>query len=138
MSTSEERRRTPRKELATLIARHEIDSAYQLMEEISPSTRILVEPFITQTQIHSTPNATANATLELAAAALIADGRRVHGQVSLRGEYHAIHGVCGVPLNLRLSGWEIILQEQLALFEIRQLLGAAAAIETARMEYAAT
>jgi hypothetical protein len=68
-----------KKELATLIARHEIDSAYQLMEEISPSTRILVEPFITQTQIHSTRNATANATLELAAAALIADGRRASG-----------------------------------------------------------
>jgi len=57
--------------------------------------------------------------------------------VSLQGEYHGIHGVCGVLLNLRLSGWEVSLQEQLAPPEIKQPLAAAAAIETARMDYAA-
>jgi hypothetical protein len=35
------------------VPRVEVDSAYQLMEEIAPSTRILVKPFITQTQIDS-------------------------------------------------------------------------------------
>ena len=40
-------------ETEQLGARAEVDSAYQLMEEIAPSTRILVEPFITPTQIDS-------------------------------------------------------------------------------------
>jgi protein-S-isoprenylcysteine O-methyltransferase Ste14 len=60
-----------------------------------PDARIVVQPTITAQSMHSTPNATANATLQLIIAALTADKRRVHGQVKLAGEALGIDGVCG-------------------------------------------
>jgi malate dehydrogenase len=126
-----------RKKLDELIASHRLASAYRLMEEIAPSTRIMVEPFITQSQIHSTPNATANATLELLSAAVVADGRRVHGQVQLAGQFYDIYGVCGVPLEVRLHGWQVSSQLQPTATEIVQLRAAAEAIEAASMELVA-
>lgn len=126
-----------RRELEELIAKNRLASAYSLMDQISPSTRIMVEPFITQSQIHSTPNATANATLELLSAAVVADGRRVHGQVKLSGQFHGIYGVCGVPLEVRLNGWQVSSQAQATASEIAKLLAAAEAIEAATREVAA-
>ena len=70
-----------------------------------PDARIFVEPFVTAHCIHSTPNATANATLQLIAAALAGDGRAVNGQVRLCGEAHGVTGVCGIPLTLNRQGW---------------------------------
>jgi malate dehydrogenase len=72
-----------------------------------PDARIVVEPTITAQSIHSTPNATANATLHLIAAALTADRRRVHGQVRLAGEALCIDGVCGFPIAIGREGWRL-------------------------------
>jgi len=57
--------------------------------------------------MHSTPNATANATLQLIIAALTADKRRVHGQVKLAGEALGIAGVCGFPIMIGREGWRL-------------------------------
>jgi malate dehydrogenase len=124
-----------RKRLEELISTHQLAEAYELMEEIAPSTRIMVEPFITQSQIHSTPNATANATLEILSAAVVADGRRVHGQVQLSGQFHDIHGVCGIPLEVRLNGWQVSSQSQPTSAEIAELRASAGAIDAARKEW---
>jgi malate dehydrogenase len=126
-----------RTKIEGLISSHRLASAYRLMEEVAPSTRIMVEPFITQSQIHSTPNATANATLELLSAALVADGRRVHGQVQLSGQYHGIRGVCGVPLEVRLNGWQVSSQIQPSASEIAELRAAAEAIDASTKELTA-
>jgi len=95
----------------------------------------MVEPFITQSQIHSTPNATANATLEILSAAVVADGRRVHGQVQLSGQFHDIHGVCGIPLEVRLNGWQVSSQSQPTSAEIAELRASAGAIDAATKEW---
>jgi len=55
----------------------------------------------------STPNATANATLQLIVAALTADKRRVHGQVKLAGKALGIDGVCGFPIMIGREGWRL-------------------------------
>ena len=47
--------------------------------------------------MHSTPNATANETLHVIAAALADDHRRIHGQVMLEGECFGVHGAFGIP-----------------------------------------
>lgn len=120
--------------LESLLADHQLAAAYEVMEHVSPSTRIMLEPFITHSQIHSTPNATANATLEILGAALMADGRRVHGQVQLHGQFQGIKGVCGVPLEVRLTGWQVSSQLRLTASEIADLHAAAEAIEVAIQE----
>jgi malate dehydrogenase len=56
-------------------------------------------------QAHSTPNATANATLQVTAAAIADDHRRIHGQVMLDGECFGIHGAFGIPISLDQRGW---------------------------------
>jgi malate dehydrogenase len=55
--------------------------------------------------MRSTPNATANATLHVIAAALADDHRRIHGQVILAGECLDIHGAFGIPIALDRRGW---------------------------------
>jgi malate dehydrogenase len=45
--------------------------------------RIFIEPLISVHCMHSTPNATANETLHVIAAALADDHRRIHEQVML-------------------------------------------------------
>ena len=47
----------------------------------------------------------ANATLQLIAALIAVDGRRVHGQVKLAGDTLGIDGVCAVPIILAREGW---------------------------------
>jgi malate dehydrogenase len=92
--------------LALLESNH-VPEAYEATRRALPDTRIFVQPFITFRYMHSTPNATANATLLCLAAALAADGRVMHGQVSLEGEI-GIHGVCGVPITLTPYGWRAL------------------------------
>jgi malate dehydrogenase len=57
--------------------------------------------------MHSTPNATANATLQVIAAALIDDKRQVHGQVKMAGEALEIDGVCGFSIMIDRDGWPL-------------------------------
>ena len=72
-----------------------------------PDARIMVEPLITVSSMHSTPNATANATLQLIAAVISVDRRMLHGQVMLEGEALGIHGVCGFPIMINRAGWHL-------------------------------
>jgi malate dehydrogenase len=95
-----------RSEVSRLLSKNRISEAYALTRRALPDARIFVEPFITNYSLHSTPNATANATLDVLAAALANDHRRIHGQVDLRGEVLGLYGVCGVPLTIGKNGWQ--------------------------------
>jgi malate dehydrogenase len=92
-------------EVAQLVEAGCILEAYDATRQSLPDARIFVEPFITVHTMHSTPNATSNATLYCLAAVLANDRRRVHGQVRLEGEALDLHGVCGIPLTLGHDGW---------------------------------
>jgi len=115
-----------RREVDALLRRGQIAEAYQSTRGALPDARIFVEPFITVQAMHSTPNATANATLQLVAACLAADRREVHGQVRLANEALGIAGVYGVPVTVSRNGWH--LGER----DILQLEGAQALVESAR------
>lgn len=94
-------------EVSELLRSDEIAEAYEITRRALPDARIMAEPMITGHTMHSTPNATANATLNCLAAAIANDGRQIHGQVLLHGEFLNLEGVCGVPLSLDLRGWKI-------------------------------
>jgi malate dehydrogenase len=94
-----------RSEVSRYVYKNCISEAYALTRRALPDARIFVEPFITNYFLGSTPNATANATLELIAAAMANDHRRIHGQVDLRGEVSGLYGVCGIPLTIEKNGW---------------------------------
>ena len=94
-----------RRQVVQLLSEERVAEAYRITRHALPDTRIFVEPFITVHSMHSTPNATANATLECLAAALANDRRRIHGQVLLKNDLLGIDGVCGVPLTLSTSAW---------------------------------
>jgi malate dehydrogenase len=94
-----------RVEVSQLLAEDRVAEAYKLVLDALPDARIFVEPFITAHCMHSTPNATANATLQCLAATLADDHRRVHGQVMLREEALGLQGVCGIPLTIGANGW---------------------------------
>jgi malate dehydrogenase len=81
--------------------------AYQSCCRALPDARIMVEPLITVRSVHSTPNATANATLQIIDAVISVDRRRLHGQVVLEGEALGIHGVCGFPIMIDRNGWHL-------------------------------
>lgn len=82
-----------------------IPEAYELARRALPDARVFIEPFITHYCMRSTPNATANATIECLTAACAGDGRRIHGQVLLDGEVLNLSGVCGIPLTITRRGW---------------------------------
>ena len=94
-----------RSQVSRHLSMNRISEAYALTRRALPDARIFLEPYITNHGLHSTPNATANATLECLAAALANDHRRIHGQVDLRGEVLGLHGVCGIPLTIGKGGW---------------------------------
>jgi malate dehydrogenase len=119
-----------RAEVTRLLEQERIAQAYDLVRAASPDARIFVEPFITTHCMHSTPNASANATLQCIVAALADDGRTVHAQVRLEGETLGIRGVCGVPIALRSAGWQADPLIWLNSNEKEQVLGCARSIET--------
>jgi malate dehydrogenase len=88
-----------------LVSMDRIAEAYELTRNALPDARIVVEPYITFHSLRSTPNATANATVQVIAAAAANDRRRIHGQVDVKGEVAGLHGVCGVPVTIGLDGW---------------------------------
>jgi len=89
-----------------LLSKQCICEAYALTQRALPDARIFVEPLITLHGLHSTPQATANATLHCIRAALANDRCRIHGQVDLRGEVLGLSGVCGIPLSIGKSRWK--------------------------------
>ena len=90
-----------------LLQSEKIDEAYEVSRRALPDARIFVQPLITLHAIHSTSNATANATLRFLSSILGSNGRQLHGQVFLSGEFAGIHGVCGAPLHVDRDGWQI-------------------------------
>jgi malate dehydrogenase len=91
--------------VVALLEQEKIAEAYEVTRCALPDARIFIEPFITAHCMRSTPNATANATLHVIAAALADDHRRIHGQVMLAGECLDIRGTFGIPIALDLRGW---------------------------------
>ena len=94
-------------EVEQRLAAGRLADAYDATCRALPDARIVVQPTITTQSMHSTPNATANATLQLIIAALTADKRRVHGQVKLAGEALGIDSVCGFPIMIGREGWRL-------------------------------
>jgi malate dehydrogenase len=94
-----------RNNVTQLLAAERVAEAYSLTRQALPDARIFVEPFITAYCMHSTANATANATLQCIVAALANDRRAIHGQVALKGEVRDLNGICGIPLTLGRNGW---------------------------------
>jgi malate dehydrogenase len=95
-----------REQVTSLLEQAYVQQAYDLMLQGRPDVRIFIEPFITAKVLHSTPNATSNATLQCVAAALTNDPQPLHGQVLSDGHFGDIHGVCGIPVTLSRSGWK--------------------------------
>lgn len=93
------------KSVVALLEKEQIADAYEAARCALPDARIFIEPFITTHCMRSTPNATANATLHVIAAALADDHRRIHGQVMLHRECFGIDGVFGIPIALDRRGW---------------------------------
>jgi malate dehydrogenase len=116
-------------EASRLLAEERVAEAYTLVLDALPDARIFVEPFITQHCMHSTPNATANATLQCLAAALAVDRRRIHGQVLLREEAWGLRGVCGIPLTIGANGWRAEPLDWLEPNEVRALKQSTESIE---------
>lgn len=94
-----------RSDVVQLLANERIRDAYEATRRALPDARIFVEPFITAHSMHSTPQATANATLQCLTAVMANDRRQIHGQVRLDKEALDLEGVCGVPLTFGPAGW---------------------------------
>lgn len=120
---------TLRSLVSELLSQERIAEAYALTHGALPDARIFVEPYITAHCMHSTPNATANATLQCVAAVLANDHRRIHGQVVLRGEVLGLNGVCGLPLTVGTNGWHAEALDWLEPDEIDAVKKAAQSIE---------
>jgi malate dehydrogenase len=125
----EARTATLRSQVNQQLSKNQVSEAYALTRRALADARIVVEPFITNHSLLSTPNATANATLQLLAAALANDHRRVHGQVDLRGEVLGLYGVCGIPLTVGKNGWQAEPLDWLDPDEIRAVKKSAESIE---------
>jgi malate dehydrogenase len=93
--------------VVALLETEQIAEAYETTRRALPDARIFIEPFITTHCMHSTPNATANATLQVIAAALADDHRRIHAQVMLDKEVFGISGAFGIPIALDRRGWTL-------------------------------
>jgi malate dehydrogenase len=108
-------------EVQQLVAANRLVEAYELTGAALPDARIVVEPYITYHSLRSTPNATANAAVQVIAAALANDRRRIHGQIDLDGEVAGLRGVCGVPLTIAMDGWRPEALDWLTADEIRAI-----------------
>ena len=117
-----------RKRAFDLVGAGRIRDAYAHVEALAPDLRITIEPFLTAHCLHSSVNATANATLDLVRA--LASGRDsvVGAQVQLAGELPGIETVMGVPLIVSAGGWSQVVCPPLAADEQRQLERAARTI----------
>jgi malate dehydrogenase len=116
-------------QVSELLHSEKIAEAYEITRRALPDERILVEPMITGYTMHSTPNATANATLDCIAAAMMNYPRRICGQVMLDGEFLNLKGICGVPVNLNRDGWQVERLDGLTADEQMQIRNAAHSID---------
>jgi malate dehydrogenase len=81
-----------KKRVLELLEEELVNEAYEITRQSLPDARIFVQPLITWRSIHSTPNATANATLRFLTELLASNQRPLHGQVLLSGEFLKFKG----------------------------------------------
>ena len=89
----------------------------------------MLEPFITAHCLHSTPNATANATLDVIRALCSARESVVGAQVRLEGEVYGLSTPIGVPVLVGTGGWSRVVCPPLSEEEAARLAVVAEAIE---------
>lgn len=111
-----------------LLADERIRDAFDAVEALPPDLRIMLEPFITAHCLHSTPNATANATLDVIRALRSARESVVGAQVRLEGEVFGLSTPIGVPVLVDSGGWSRVVCPPLSEEEDRRLAVAAEAI----------
>ncbi len=111
-----------------LLADERIRDAFDAVEALAPDLRIMLEPFITAHCLHSTPNATANATLDVIRALCSARESVVGAQVRLEGEVLGLSTPIGVPVLVDSGGWSRVVCPPLSEEEAERLALAAEAI----------
>jgi malate dehydrogenase len=112
-----------------LLADERIREAFDTVEALPPDLRVMLEPFITAHCLHSTPNATANATLDVIRALCGARESVVGAQVRLEGEVYGLDTPIGVPVLVDSEGWSRVICPPLSDEEAARLAAAAAAIQ---------
>ncbi len=111
-----------------LVTDDRIREAYAHVEALAPDLRIAIEPFLTAHCLHSSVNATANATLDLVRALSRGRDSVVGAQVQLAGEVLGLETVVGVPVIVNAGGWSQVVCPPLAADEKRQVDRAAQTI----------
>ena len=89
----------------------------------------MLEPFITAHCLHSTPNATANATLDVIRALCSVRESVVCAQVRLKGEVYGLSTPLDVPMLVDAGGWSRVVCLPLSEEEAARLAVVAEAIE---------
>ncbi len=112
-----------------LLASERIREAFDTVEASPPDLRAAIEPFITAHCLHSTPNATANATCDVIRALCSGRDSIVGAQVRLEGEFFDLRTTFGVPVLVSAGGWSQVVGPTLADDEVQHLAMAAVAIE---------
>jgi hypothetical protein len=111
-----------------LLAAERIREAFDTVEALPPDLQVVLEPFVTAHCLHSTVNATANATCDVIRALRRGRESVVGAQVRLAGEYLDLHTSIGVPVLVNAAAWSQVVCPPLADDEAHQLRAAAATI----------
>lgn len=113
-----------------LLADERIREAFDAVEALPPDLRVMLEPFVTAHCLHSTPNATANATLDVIRALCGVRESVVGAQVRLEGEVYGLNTPIGVPVLVDTGGgWSSVVCPPLNDEEAARLAVAAETIE---------
>ena len=111
-----------------LLAAERIRDAFDTIEALPPDLRVVLEPFVTAHCLHSTANATANATCDVIRALRRGRESVVGVQVRLAGECLDLQTSIGVPVLVNAAAWSQVVCPPLADDEAQQLRAAAATI----------
>lgn len=111
-----------------MLAQDRIRDAFEAVESLPPDLRAAIEPFVTFQCLHSTPNATANATCEVVRALRGEQERVVGAQVRLDGEFRSLRTTVGLPVLVDFAGWRAVACPELTNEEAAQLDSAATTI----------
>ena len=121
--------KTHKRRVFDLLADEQIREAFDAVEALLPDPRVMLDPFVTAHCLHSTPNATANATLDVIRALCGARDSVVGAQVRLQGEAYGLNTPVGVPVLVDTGGWSRVVCPSLSDAEVARLAAAAQTIE---------
>ena len=121
--------KTHKRRVFDLLADEQIREAFDTVEALLPDLRVMLEPFVTAHCLHRTPNATANATLDVIRALCGARDSVVGAQVRLEGEAYRLNTPVGVPVLVDTGGWSRVVCPSLSDAEVARLAAAAQTIE---------